>query len=293
MSVIQSDVMSGALRESGLTCRTLDAPFGVEVHGLTWGKPSAAVVAALTCLLRRHLLILFRGQKSPDVGERNEFFRAFGPLVLETADGKYHYESFDDNSAKEAFRTSDNTYLSAPAEGASELWWHNDQYHKPQLKKLSSLEALDVEANAVPTQFRDMYTAYETLAVETRAKVEWKQCTYYDPRRPGPEVLRRMCDSMHPVFTPHPDSGRRTLYVNDVSVRIVGLDEAASAETLQLLRDHVESTAPRYDHHWTDGDLVIWDNVGLQHRRDAIPPGQQRTLRLFEGVAEGAGQPVA
>jgi taurine dioxygenase len=35
----------------------------------------------------------------------------------------------------------------------------------------------------------------------------------------------------------------------------------------------------RYEHHWEPGDLVVWDNVGLQHARGAVGRGAPRTLR--------------
>ena len=34
-----------------------------------------------------------------------------------------------------------------------------------------------------------------------------------------------------------------------------------------------------YEHHWRNGDLVIWDNVALQHARPPIADGTRRTLR--------------
>jgi pentalenolactone F synthase len=151
---------------------------------------------------------------------------------------------------------------------------------------MSVLEALEAEPDAVPTCYRDMYTAYEMLPPEIRAKLEYKQTVNFDPRRPDPVKEPRLCDSMHPVFTPHPHSGRRTLYVNDFTARIAGVDQAASDELLSMLRAHAEESAPQYHHHWEPGDLLVWDNVGLQHRRDAIPRGQARRLRVFEGVAE-------
>jgi taurine dioxygenase len=52
------------------------------------------------------------------------------------------------------------------------------------------------------------------------------------------------------------------------------------------LRDFSEENAPRYDHHWEKGDLLVWDNVGLQHRRDHMGPGKTRVMRVYEGVAE-------
>jgi taurine dioxygenase len=67
---------------------------------------------------------------------------------------------------------------------------------------------------------------------------------------------------------------------------VAGVDPAESEELMAFLRDFSEANAPRYDHHWQAGDVLVWDNVGLQHRRDAQGPGKTRVMRVYEGVAE-------
>jgi len=34
-----------------------------------------------------------------------------------------------------------------------------------------------------------------------------------------------------------------------------------------------------YAHEWREGDLVIWDNIALQHARAQVLPDTRRTLR--------------
>ena len=91
---------------------------------------------------------------------------------------------------------------------------------------------------------------------------------------------------MHPLFIPHPQTGRRSLYSNESADRIIGLDRAESDRRLAMLREHTDRNAPHFTHQWRTGDLVIWDNIGLHHRRDAVPPKQRRRLRQHGGVAE-------
>jgi alpha-ketoglutarate-dependent taurine dioxygenase len=55
---------------------------------------------------------------------------------------------------------------------------------------------------------------------------------------------------------------------------------------MKTLLDFAATNAPRYDHHWTTGDICAFDNIGLQHRRDSMLPGVTRVLRAYEGVAE-------
>jgi taurine dioxygenase len=279
--------------------RLSEAPFGVEVRGITWERPDADTVRLLTAALRRYLLLVLRGQPSPTEDELDDFFRAFGRLVLDTEDGKAHYSGHRNLGgpasalAREmvayqhrSVENTGSTYYDPGAEGASELVWHNDQSHRPMLKVVSVLEALEVEPGVVPTEFRDTYTAYETLSRERRSELEHRQVIYFDPRLPSPAELPRLADAMHPVFTPHPHTGRRALFVNDFADRIAGVDRHESDPLLAELRDHLSSSAPRYTHHWRTGDLVVWDNIGVQHRRDAVTGGLRRHMRQYGGLAE-------
>jgi taurine dioxygenase len=103
---------------------------------------------------------------------------------------------------------------------------------------------------------------------------------------PGPDDIPRLADATHPVFLEHPHTGRHALYVNDFADRIVGVDRADSDARLHEVREHLRVAAPRYVHHWRTGDLLLWDNIGLQHRRDPVPGGQRRTMRQHGGLAE-------
>jgi taurine dioxygenase len=273
-------------RAGRLHVEYLAAPFGAVVTGLQWGPPDQQTVRQLTILLRSRLLLIFRGQLSPTHEQLDEFFGAFGRLVLQTYDGAFHYGTFDGDETKTVHRRQNQNYVVNGADGTAELVWHSDQSHRPQLKKLSLLEAVQCEGDVVPTEFRDMYVAFETLPAQLRFRLQHKQCTFFDPRQPSPLEWPRLADAMHPVFTSHPDSARIALFVNDFTARIVGFSEEESAQLLAELHAHAASHAPRLSHAWRVGDIVAWDNVGLQHRRAAMPPGQVRVLRQFEGLAE-------
>lgn len=296
-----------------LEFRTLgQAPFGVEVTGVDWTAPGRAGAGAgvagdqvpddvrlLTLALRRHLLLVLRGQSSPTEEQLDRFLRRFGRLVLETEDGRAHYadhlhgagpaSQMAVESRQYLQRAADNsgsTEYHPGEDGIAELVWHNDQSHRPMLKVVSVFEALDVEDGVVPTEFRDTYTAYEALTPRQRLELDGRQLVYFNPRLPGPDELPRLADATHPVFLAHPHTHRRALYVNDFADRIVGMDRAESDQRLARLRGHLDDNAPAYVHQWRTGDMVLWDNVGLQHRRDAVPGGQRRVMRQHGGLAE-------
>ncbi|RVT93230.1 TauD/TfdA family dioxygenase [Sphingomonas crocodyli] len=275
-----------APRASTVTIEPTGEAFGAIVHGIEWGEPDEATVFEITRALRRHLLLVFRGQESPSHDQLDTFFRRFGRLMSETYDGSFHYSTFSADEQEQIHRTDHFNYVVNTDEGQTELVWHCDHFQRPQYKVLSVLEAMEFGQGAVPTMFRDMYTAYEMLPFEKRGPLEHKQTVNLDPRKRDLTKWPRLADSMHPVFASHPHSGRRTLYVNEFTHRIAGMPMEESDAVIADLLAHAERTAPTYTHKWQVGDICIWDNVGLQHRRDAMESGVPRRLRVYEGVAE-------
>jgi len=272
----------------GLVFEYVDGPFGVIVHGIDWDNPTADEVGLLTAALRRHLLVCLRGQPSPTREQRDRFFARFGALMTGTFDGTFHYSLYSRDEKAEIHRNDDDAenYIVSNEMGSTELLWHTDHFHKPQLKTISVLEAVEFEPGAVPTEFRDMYTAYETVPPELKARLETKLGIYFDPRLPGPEEQPRLCDATHPIFQPHPETGRRSLYVHGFTRRIAGMPKEESDAYLAQLRALTDAYAPVYAHAWQVGDLCFWDNIGLAHRRPAGGAGFNRKMRLYEGVAE-------
>jgi len=278
-------------RQTRLTFEPLDAPFGVVVRGIEWsdGPPDAEIVTELTRAMRRHLLLVLRGQISPSHEQSNRFWGAFGPLVMDTLDGQFHYSRFSTEKAvNNVMRDKQGGNLVvAGDDGMIELGWHSDQSHKPQFKTISLLENVRFGPGAVPTAFRDMYTVCELLPREMKARLDGKQGIFLDPRLPGPDKLPRLCDAMHPIIAAHPVSGRKVVFGSDWTIhRIAGMNAEDSEETVAWLRDFALDSAPYYEHFWQEGDICVWDNFGLQHRREFQEPGVERTMRLFEGVTE-------
>jgi taurine dioxygenase len=58
------------------------------------------------------------------------------------------------------------------------------------------------------------------------------------------------------------------------------MSEQESDELLGVLFDHLYDKSKEMAHHWREGDLVVWDNIALQHARPNVQSeGPARTLR--------------
>ena len=78
----------------------------------------------------------------------------------------------------------------------------------------------------------------------------------------------------------NPDTGRKAVYVSRLmTVRIEGMDDRESRTVLDEISDIIEATGNIYDHIWTPGDIIVWDNLSCVHARTEWPKDQRRTLR--------------
>jgi taurine dioxygenase len=114
-------------------------------------------------------------------------------------------------------------------------------------------------------------------------------------RRPGsiraalsPEQRAKRPPATHPVLLPHPITGETVLYCNPgYAERIDGLDEAESTAMLDYLFAHQLQAKYRHAHHWTEGDVLIWDHIGTLH--NAIPdyrPEEHRMMLRCQVMAD-------
>ena len=103
-------------------------------------------------------------------------------------------------------------------------------------------------------------------------------------------------DTRHPVCLRHPKSGREVLFVNETHVSAIeGLSPSRSAEVLPILFDALYAPERRYDHEWRPGDLVVFDNLAVQHARTraADPSEGRRVIRRVQIGEIGFAQQLA
>jgi alpha-ketoglutarate-dependent taurine dioxygenase len=88
---------------------------------------------------------------------------------------------------------------------------------------------------------------------------------------------------VRPALMKHPVTGEEILYVNELMTdRIAGLSAGESHALLQEVFGHLNDPSLRYDHTWAEGDVILFDNIMLQHGRTEMPEGQPRSLRRLQ-----------
>jgi len=283
----------------------LPESLGAEVCG--W-KPeqdlTPADLAQLLRALRRHLVLVFRGQRSPIDEELVSFGRCFGDLAPGAT-------IFGDPAERPEIlpitNLRDERGDPLGTAGSAALLWHLDYSYLPRVAKETFLEAVEIPEAACRTHFCDTYSALETLPPDQvkqlrelsaghdvrgavppedraaiEADVERKRAR---DRRKG--IRReRIPRSVYPVIRRHPDSGRESLYVSPgMTTHIVDVDAEESRELLDSLHAHQLQPELTYTHEWRMGDLVLFDAFGVMHARDRIPAGVRRYMRQMSTFA--------
>jgi taurine dioxygenase len=106
--------------------------------------------------------------------------------------------------------------------------------------------------------------------------------------------LRERPPVPHPVFLTHPISGRKVIYVNPgFTASINGLAPDESRAMLDELFAHVLQPKYRYTHHWTVGDVLIWDHLGTWHCAVAdYAPHEYRLMKRCQVLADKIFDPA-
>jgi taurine dioxygenase len=253
-------------------------PFGVEIDGVDASGPvDAQVQEELRSLLRQHrLLVLHRQHLSLEVQTR--FMSIFGPVQPPASDrpGSQDYVS------KDPVYGAHLTDIALP--------WHSDMSYCPVPEMANSLFAIDVSNGETSTRFASGIRALARLRQATRARIEnlkvehryslsielqaRKFGTPWTPRHPDQPA------TIHPVIFPSRYSGEPSLYVTHQHTHYIqGIPVDESDSLLAELFDTLYAPTNIHEHWWHNGDLVIWDNVALQHARPDQTHVPRRTLQ--------------
>jgi taurine dioxygenase len=170
---------------------------------------------------------------------------------------------------------------------AHELDWHSDQTYTPQPVFGTILYGVVAPKQGGETLFSDLAGAYSTLPKHLRRQVEGVTAVYSAEPRPKvretpltQEERGRILECTHPWIRTHPYLQRKALYLSPLHIKtIAGLHEEKSMALLHELITHATGKDHIYRHTWSVGDLVMWDNTSVMHRRTSIPPGEKRYLK--------------
>jgi taurine dioxygenase len=262
------------------------AACGAEVRGVDLAHMDEAGFKTVLDALRDHLVVRIRGQKLQHanlvaLGKRFGELEPPGMSII----GKPYIDDYPDilviSNIVENGQPQGNL-------GAGEASWHTDMSYRDRPISFAILNAVELPPSGGNTYFANQYLAYDTLPAALRSKLEGRMLIHDETynsagqmRKGFKEVSdpREAPGARHPVFRTHPVTGKKALYLGRrLNANIIGLPLEESERLLDELWAHASRPEFTWGHEWQMGDVLIWDNRALIHRRDAFDPSTRRKL---------------
>jgi taurine dioxygenase len=286
---------SGEILGARITGLDLSLPLGDDALGI--------VLRALA----DHGVVCFPGQHL-DAAAQVAFSRRFGELEVHVSG------AFQDPAHPEVMTLSNIVENGRPiglADAGQD--WHTDMSFSRMIAFVNVLHALKVPRRGGKalggTEFASMVAAYDALSPKMKARLEGLTATHdfekfweMMRRRQGDatprakltdEQRRRKPPVSQPMVMTHPISGRRILYANPgYTMRIDGMPAPESDALLDELFEHQLRPEFRYTHHWSEGDVLVLDNLQTMHNAIAdYGPDEPRLLKRCQAMANLVFQP--
>ncbi len=257
------------------------APFGVEIDRDLSQPLDMSEAVAFRELFNAHSLILARGQ-SLTMAEQRALCGHLGPILD---------------------RAGENGVMSNVAGGyaAVELAWHSDAAYTNHPFDALSLHAIDVVDGASSTLFISAEQAWRALPPATREVLGDARQEMISPHftalsgrtceRREPEAMKR---GVRPAVFTNPHNGRDALWVSELqTARLLDCEWENSRDLLGGVFDRIYAPEHVFEHRWANGDLIVWDNIALQHMRGNLDAVGRRVLQRVIVGTKGVAPHVA
>ena len=242
-------------------------PFGIEVTGTDLSSAlSAGDSHALVHAYEDHHLLLVRGQRLT-IDAQARVMEFLGPVRRDAYDRGASYV------AKEA---EIDGVVKQGVIGSYALSWHSDGTYVAEPTLALSLHALEI-GGVTSTRFASGSRAFREMPEPMREQLRPLEALHV---RPHSMVTRnRLADledfeprRVRPVIGhDHHRTGATAVWVNfQHTDSILGLGSEESERLIEEIFGYLYGRDNVYEHWWSVGDIVIWDNLAVQHSRDQI-----------------------
>ncbi len=273
--------------------RPLSPACGAEISGIDLSKPlSDDQVRVIKQAWNKHLVLVFRGQDLLQ-DDQLRFASYFGDLGIRKK-APEALRSRNEGTVQEANKDADKVLLVTNikvdgkpigAFGDGEFWFHIDSGYSARPYRYTFLYALELPSRGGNTMFSNMYKAYEAVPASLKERLKGKKALHIHEYNRAKQAnssgdISGIPHCFHPVFITHPDTGRKTLFVDRLmTTRIEGMSQEDSDAILGQLYEIGERREFIFEHEWKLGDFLMWDNRCTVHARTDFPKEERRLLR--------------
>ena len=172
--------------------------------------------------------------------------------------------------------------------GDGEAVWHADMTYLQLPPKAGILYALEVPENQGNTHFANMELAYSELPNRLKDKIDGK-ILIHDSAHNSAGMLRKGYSEVdnpsdtpgarHPMVITDKNTNNKLLFLGRrPHAYIIGLELEESENLLNEIWEHATQEKFTWTQRWEKGDLLMWKNLNLLHKRDAFDPNTRRIM---------------
>jgi alpha-ketoglutarate-dependent taurine dioxygenase len=270
--------MTDTTTATRLEITPLSGTIGAELRGVDLTRPlDADAVRDIRRALVDFKVIFFPGQHL-SAEEHKAFALQFGqitnahPVVPGVGEHKEVFE-IDYTKSRQLFEAR-----ATEEYGRTRNPWHTDVTFMDHPPLGSVLNAIVIPEAGGDTVFADTQAAYDALSEPFRAFLGGLHAVH-DGRPAFQNLLNQLGEGewdgeritsippvIHPVVRTHPESGRKSLFVNPgFTDRIDELERRESDALLDYLYAHMTRQEFLVRYRWDEGDLGFWDNRSTMH----------------------------
>lgn len=225
----------------------LAGALGAEILGPNLSHPSAEDMEQIKSLLLAHKVLFFPKQ-SISLDEHVALGEQFGRI-----------ESHP--NLKNAFTDHPAIFELAATKGGIADEWHTDITFEAQPSIMSVLHMVKCPEVGGDTMWCSLEQAYDELSPAMQSLCESLTALHDALPHNRPDKM-----AIHPVVRVHPETGKKSLYVNEhFTRRLVEVNATESEALLNYLTSWVKNPRFTVRYHWTQGTIAMWDNRCTQH----------------------------
>jgi alpha-ketoglutarate-dependent 2,4-dichlorophenoxyacetate dioxygenase len=276
-------------RDMAIELTPLHTCLGAELRGVDLTRPvRPEVFAEIEAAFNHYGILVFPEQPVTDE-QQLAFSRLFGPLEINP-----NYAG-----AKMRLRPDVADISNLDPEGRvlarddrrnlfnlGNQLWHTDSSFKHVPARCSLLSARELPSSGGDTEFADMRAAWDALPDARKRELEGlvvEHSIFRSRSQIGfadfnDEIFKELPPVRQALVRHHPASRRTSLYLASHASHIVGWPVEEGRALIEELIAFATQPQFVYRHHWSVGDLVMWDNRCTMHRGRPYDDTQRRVL---------------
>ena len=272
----------------------INATLGARVRGVDLGKLDDVTFDALYEVFLEYGVLVFPAQHLSDEAQ-DKFARRFGEIER-TSPGQKGAITRITNESPKGGVFSEHEYRYKALRGNE--GWHTDSSFREIPASFSVFSCVVGPEVGGDTFYANLRRGWVDLPEDLKARLYGLRGVHdygaaYRARGndEGGMIGYDLPAIVHPLVRRHPETGTTGLYVSEHISHIEGMDPAESHRLLDQLLTHTTAENRVYRHHWSVGDVMIWDNRSMLHRAQGF---DQRHPRVMHHVRVGGFErPIA